>query len=171
MSEGELADIYRKAWELYYTPQHVETVLRRTKTWGYDPHNMMWKLFSFHAPPLLERVHPLEGGIFRRKRRRDRRPDLPIESPLTFYPREGWKLLVKYARFAAMYWQYRRILRRVLADDQPYTDVATTPVQAQDVDVLQLYKNTRGSEHAVDKLRRRTKLRAAANGSAVGTPT
>jgi hypothetical protein len=31
-------------------------VLRRAKTWGYDPHNMMWKLLSFHAPPLLEIV-------------------------------------------------------------------------------------------------------------------
>jgi hypothetical protein len=28
---------------------------------------MMMKLLLFHAVPRLERVHPLEGGLFRRK--------------------------------------------------------------------------------------------------------
>jgi radical SAM superfamily enzyme YgiQ (UPF0313 family) len=159
MSDDELLGIYLKAWDLYYTPRHVETVLRRAKTWGYDPHNMMWKLLSFHAPPLLEKVHPLEGGIFRRKRRRDRRSSLPLENPLVFYPREGWNVVVKHLRFAGMYWRYRRILKRVLADDTPYTDVATTPGQPEDLDALQLYRDTRGSKNVVDKLRRRTQSR------------
>ncbi len=79
MSNDELAGIYRRAWDLYYTPEHVETVLRRAKTWGYDLHNMMWKLLSFHAPQRLENVHPLDGGIFRRKYRRDARA---LRSPL-----------------------------------------------------------------------------------------
>jgi radical SAM superfamily enzyme YgiQ (UPF0313 family) len=159
MSDDELLGIYLKAWDLYYTPRHVETVLRRAKTWGYDPHNMMWKLLSFHAPPLLEKVHPLEGGIFRRKRRRDRRSSLPLENPLVFYPREGWNVVVKHLRFAGMYWRYRRILKRVLADDTPYTDVATTPGQPEDLDALQLYRDTRGSKNVVEKLRRRTQSR------------
>ena len=159
MADDELLDIYLKAWELYYTPKHVETVLRRAKTWGYDPHNMMWKLLSFHAPPLLEKVHPLEGGIFRRKRRRDRRPSLLLESRLQFYPREAWRFVVKHMRFAGMYWQYRRILTRVLADDTPYSDIATTPVHPEDLDALQLYSAPRGAQDEVDKFRRKTRSR------------
>ena len=34
-----------------------------------------------------EGVHPLEGGAFRLKYRRDRRHGLPLESPFVFYPR------------------------------------------------------------------------------------
>ena len=109
----ELLGIYRKAWDIYYSPEHVETVIRRAKVWGYDPRNMMTKLLAFHAVPRIEKVHPLEGGLFRRKYRRDRRPGMPLESPFAFYPRYAWETVIKHVRFAGMYWQHWRILRRV----------------------------------------------------------
>jgi radical SAM superfamily enzyme YgiQ (UPF0313 family) len=155
MTDEELLGVYNRAWDLYYSPEHVETVLRRAKTWGYDPHNMMWKLLTFHFPPLLERVHSLEGGLFRRKYRRDRRPGMPRENPVAFYARHGWEMLVKHVRFAALYWQYRRTLKRVQRDPRPYTDIAMTPVQASDVDALELFKTTAGARTAADKQRRR----------------
>ena len=155
MTDAELLDIYHRAWDLYYSPEHVETVLRRAKSWGYDTHNMMWKLLSFHGPPVLEHVHPLEGGIFRRKYRRDRRPGMPRENPFTFYARYGWEMLVKHVRFARLYWQYRTTLKRVQGDPRPYMDTAMTPVQASDVDALELFKTTGGARAAADKQRRR----------------
>jgi radical SAM superfamily enzyme YgiQ (UPF0313 family) len=155
MTDAELLDIYQRSWDLYYSPQHVETVLRRSKAWGYDTHNMMWKLLTFHAPPILERVHPLEGGLFRRKYRRDRRPGMARENPFTFYARYGWEILDKHLRFARLYWQYRQTLKRVQRDDRPYTDIAMTPVQASDVDALELFKTTGGARKAADKQRRR----------------
>jgi radical SAM superfamily enzyme YgiQ (UPF0313 family) len=155
MSDAELLGIYRKAWDLYYSPEHVETVLRRAKVWGYDTHNMMWKLLSFHAPPLLEHVHPLEGGLFRRKHRRDRRPGLPRENPLSFYARFGWETLVKHVRFAALYWRYRRTLWRVQRDSRPYTDTALTPLEASDIEGLELFTATEAARTAAGKQRRR----------------
>ena len=159
MSDAELLGIYQDAWTLFYTPEHVETVLRRAKAWGYDPHNMMWKLLSFHAPPLLEGLHPLESGIFRRKDRRSRRPGLAREGRLRFYARESWRTVVKHARFAAMYWGYRKILKRVLADQRPYTDLAMTPICAQELDTLQIFTAPRGARAVADNKRR--KLRPA----------
>jgi hypothetical protein len=44
---------------------------------------------------LFEGVHPLEGGAFRLKFRRDRRSEMKIENPLVFYPRYGWETLTK----------------------------------------------------------------------------
>lgn len=161
MTDDELLGIYNRAWDLYYSPEHVETVLRRAKHWGYDPHNMMWKLLTFHAPPLLERVHPLEGGLFRRKYRRDRRPGMPRENPFAFYARYGWEIAVKHARFARLYWQYRTTFKRVLNDHRPYTDTAMTPVQASDVDVLDMFKTTAGARAAADRQRRRAAAAAA----------
>jgi radical SAM superfamily enzyme YgiQ (UPF0313 family) len=142
MTDEELLGIYRKAWDLYYSPAHVETILRRAKAWGYDPHNMMWKLLSFHAAPVFEKVHPLESGMFRRKYRRDRRPGMRIENPLVFYPRYLWEIVSKHVRFAPMYWRYRSTLRRVQRDSRVYTDLATAPVQAGDGGVLEPLKAT-----------------------------
>ena len=167
MTDAELQEAYRTAWEIYYSPAHVETVLRRAKCWGYDVHNMMWKLLSFHAPPRLEHVHPLDGGIFRRKYRRDRRPGMALENPLSFYAREGWTMLRKHARFAVLYWQYRRTLRRVMRDAMPYTDLAMTPPEAAEADSLDLYTATRGGAAEAARLRRRPfPVRVAASSGA-----
>jgi radical SAM superfamily enzyme YgiQ (UPF0313 family) len=156
MSDDELLDIYHRAWDLYYSAEHVETVLRRAKSWGYDPHNMMMKLLMFHAVPRLERVHPLEGGLFRRKFRRDRRRGMPLEGRWTFYGRYARDILSKHIRFVGMYLQYRGALKRVVRDRTPYLDVATTPVQQKaELETLQMYTATRGAQTVVERQLRR----------------
>ena len=156
MSDDELIGIYRKAWEIYYTPEHVERVIRRSKVWGYDPRNMMLKLFSFAAVPKFEGIHPLEGGLFRRTYRRDRRPGMPLENPLSFYPRYAWEMVSKHARAVVLYWRYLRILKRVERDTRPYTDVAMTAVQEDDFDALEMFTATDAARAVVDKQRRKT---------------
>jgi hypothetical protein len=116
---------------------------------------MLVKLLSFHAVPRVEKVHPLEGGLFRRKYRRDRRPTFRQESPFAFYPRYAWEIVSKHIRFARMYWQHWRILRRVERDTTPYTDIAMTPVQDSEFEEMQLYTTTQSAKFAVEKLRRR----------------
>jgi radical SAM superfamily enzyme YgiQ (UPF0313 family) len=163
MPDAALLGIYRKAWELYYSPAHVERVLRRTKAWGYDLANMRAKLFGFHAPARVERVHPLEGGIFRRKFRRDRRPGFPVESPFVFYPRYGWEIALKVARFAALWWRYWRIYRRVLRDPRTEPDIAMVPVEAGELDALELFTHTPAARTVA--VQRKRKLEAAAAGT------
>jgi radical SAM superfamily enzyme YgiQ (UPF0313 family) len=162
MSDQELLAIYHRAWDLYYSAEHVETVLRRAKVWGYDPRNMMMKLLLFHAVPRLEGVHPLEGGLFRRKFRRDRRPGMPLENPLAFYGRYAWDTLSKHVRFAGMYFQYRRALRRAMHDTARHLDTAMMPVQHGEFQVLEMYSATRRAESAVEKRQRRSSARAEA---------
>jgi radical SAM superfamily enzyme YgiQ (UPF0313 family) len=164
MSDDELLGIYRKAWDLYYSAEHVEQVIRRAKTWGYDPRNMMIKLLTFHAVPRIEKVHPLEGGVFRRKYRRDRRPGFAVESRAAFYPRYARDVLIKHARFARMYWQHWRILRRVQRDQRPYSDLATTPVQDHEFAEMEIYTATPAARFAVEKLRRRKAVHGATTG-------
>ena len=162
MSNAELLGIYRKSWEIYYTLEHVERVMRRAKEWGYDPRNMMLKLFSFAAPPKFEGIHSLEGGLFRRKYRLDRRPELPVESPWSFYPRFGWEIISKHARAAVLYWRYLRALKRVQRDTLPYTDVAMTPVKEGDFDSLEMFTTTEAAKAVVVKQRRKTAAAHAA---------
>ena len=160
MSDEELRAAYRKSWDIYYSPEHVERVVRRSKAWGYDPRNMLTKLLTFHAVPRIEEVHPLEGGLFRRKYRRERRPGMPLESPFVFYPRYAREIVSKHLRFARMVWQHWRILRRVERDSNPYMDVAMTPVQDAEFSEMQMYTTTPAAKFAVEKLRRRKSAHA-----------
>jgi radical SAM superfamily enzyme YgiQ (UPF0313 family) len=162
MSDDELLAIYKKAWNLYYSPDHIERVLRRSQAWGYDVDNMRMKMFSFQAPPAIEGIHPLEGGIFRRKYRRDRRPGMRRENPVVFYARYGAEIVSKLARYGALYWRYRRILEHVRRTPATEVDVAMQPVQDDDLDALELFTTTAGARAAADKQRKRKAALATA---------
>lgn len=161
MSKEQLKAVYRRAWDLYYTPEHVETVIRRARAWGYSPVSMMWKLLTFYAIMVLEKVHPLDGGLLRRKVRCDRRHGLPLENPLVFYTRFAWDVVSKHVRFIGLYWTYRRALKRVLAETAPYTDVALAPVTASDVEALELFTATESARAVQVKLLRRQEVARA----------
>jgi radical SAM superfamily enzyme YgiQ (UPF0313 family) len=155
MSEADLAEIYASAWDLYYTDEHIERVIRRTKTWGFNSREMMMKLFTFYACYKLEGVHPLEGGYLRRMCRRDRRPDRPLENPLVFYPRYVRKILATHLGLLAMYLRYTRILRRVLRETMAPEDIAMVPPRADDFEALQMYTATAAAREQAEKQRRR----------------
>ena len=161
MTKEELLGIYRKSWDLYYSPEHVETVIRRAKQWGYDVDDMMAKLLAFSAVPRIEKVHPLEGGIFRRKYRRDRRPQLPREGRANFYSRYAREIISKHAQFAMMYLAYRRILRRAVKNSTSIPDVAMSPVQEDEFAKLQLYSTSPATRIVVDKLLKHARARIA----------
>jgi hypothetical protein len=116
MSGQEWQEIYQRAWEAYYTSDHVETVIRRGKAWGFAPRAMMMKLLCFHACARIERLHPLEGGLFRLKFRKDRRSGMPWEPPLIFYGRYGWDIVRKHLQFLGLALRYLRALRRAERD-------------------------------------------------------
>ena len=163
MSDAELLAIYKRAWNLYYSPEHVERVLRRTHAWGYDADNMRAKMFGFQAPATIEGIHPLEGGIFRRKYRRDRRPGMRRENPVVFYTRYAAEISSKIARYGALYWRYRRVLARVRRTPRIDVDVAMQPVEDGDLDALELFTATAGARVAAEKQRRRKRALAAAD--------
>ena len=66
-----------------------------------------------------EGVHPLEGGAFRLKYRRDRRHGLPLESPFVFYPRYWGGIAVKARKYSRFFLNTRRILKEVLERARP----------------------------------------------------
>jgi radical SAM superfamily enzyme YgiQ (UPF0313 family) len=141
MSAEQLLEIYNRAWEIYYSPDHVERILRRASEWGFKVEKMMWMLLEFYACATIEKVHPLEGGIFRRKYRRDRRHGLPRENPITFYSRYLWESLTKPYRFFWIYKSYKKILKRVMENksEEREVDVAMEPVsvsEQKDLDLI-----------------------------------
>ena len=78
MSKGEGEKLYRDAWAIYYTPAHIETILRRAQAYGINIWRLAQIILWFAQSLTIEKVHPLQGGFVRLKSRRERRPELPI---------------------------------------------------------------------------------------------
>jgi radical SAM superfamily enzyme YgiQ (UPF0313 family) len=122
-------EVYRRVWDLYYSPEHIETMFRRAKASGIKPVRLLNHIVQFYFTFIQENVHPLQGGYFRRKLRRQRRSGLPREHPLVFWPRRVWEACDTHVRLAAFYLRLHRIRRRVERDPAPYRDPALLPAE------------------------------------------
>jgi hypothetical protein len=161
MSKAAWEQLYRDAWRLYYAPEHVRTILRRAKASGIDIFCLMQAILWFAHSPTIERVHPLQGGLLRLKRRRERRSSLPIEPAWRFYPHLVWEFAVKQARFAYEGWRLYRIYRTVAAEPPGYTDQAMAPVVDEEEDSLELFTHNKAARDAVDHARKVKALTAS----------
>ena len=161
MSADEWRQAYREAWAAFYTPEHVETLMRRAVACGIRARKIMMLCLWFYGSIAIESVHPLQAGLFRRKYRRDRRPGLPLENPFTFYPRYAWEILSKTVGLLAIGRTYDRIRRRVEADPAgaDYRDLALTPVTEAEIDDLEIFRATESARQAVAKAKRQRALR------------
>jgi radical SAM superfamily enzyme YgiQ (UPF0313 family) len=130
MSKDDWEQTYRAAWNTYYTDKHIETVLRRAIATGTSPGKTMFFITWFKGCIGIEGIHPLEGGFFRRKVRRNRRSSLPLENPLIFYPKYFFESLSKQFQWISLYLRLRIIYRRVKKDPAryDYMDTALEPV-------------------------------------------
>jgi hypothetical protein len=141
MSRAEWERAYLTAWETYYTMEHMETVLRRLVAKKGRANNALVLITWFMSSIHLEKVHPLESGLFRLKFRRDRRPGLPREAIWKFYPKYWVESVTKMAKLITLYSRLRRLYKRIKADPKrfKYMDVALTPVTDHDVDDLEMF--------------------------------
>jgi hypothetical protein len=153
MSDQEWEETYRAAWTSFYTPEHIETVMRRAVACNVSPGKTMLLSLWFLCCVRYEGVHPLEGGYFRLKYRKDRRPSLPRENPLVFYPRYLSHLVLNQLRI--IYWTLRMnsVRRAIKADSKrrEYMDLSLTPPADYEFSHLALFGQTRGGTGAVAK--------------------
>jgi radical SAM superfamily enzyme YgiQ (UPF0313 family) len=149
MSHKEFVRTYRQAWDAFYTLDQVETIMRRAVSCGIKPGKVMKLALYFYGMRRIEGIHPLQGGLVRRKYRQDRRPGLLIESPMVFYPRYLWQTITRSFRLFALLRCYKRILARV--ENTPakstHMDVALTPATKEDLHTLEIFKATEGASH------------------------
>jgi hypothetical protein len=154
MSDAEWEEAYHAAWHTFYTPEHINTILRRTCANKLGrPGTTLSTILWFYLMILFEGVHPLEGGALRRKFRRDRRPGLPRENPLVFYPRYWLGTAVKAYKYLRVYLRCKAMLNAALKapDRWTYSDLAIAPPKADEFDALDLYHATAGGEAALKR--------------------
>jgi radical SAM superfamily enzyme YgiQ (UPF0313 family) len=156
MSKADWERAYRLAWDTYYTPEHMETVMRRAVATRISIGNMMFLLLWFYGCVKIEKIHPLEGGYLRRKVRTDRRPGLKIENPLIFYPRIVFELVAKHLAIARIVIQMGLARRAIKRDPKAreYRDQALTAVTDAELDGLEMFNVTTSARAAADKAKR-----------------
>ena len=137
MTKDEWEAIYLKAWDVYYSPEHVETLLRRTAATSSNPvkqtGRIVYHVGQFYGIMKYERVHPLQGGYFRRKIRTQRRTGMPRENPLIFYPRRVWEIARTYVPIVFLVWRLLRMRKRILLDPdmKNYSDESLATVDTR----------------------------------------
>jgi len=169
MSDREWEDAYRAAWLAFYTPEHVRTILRRSAACKIGrPGTTLSTILWFYLMLLFEGVHPLEGGAFRLKFRRDRRSGMARENPLVFYPRYALETARKLRGYWRIYRQFKAILNEALAapDRFSYSDIAIAPPRQDEFEAMALYHETTGGEAALARKRRDDSIRSTGHAEA-----
>jgi len=162
MTREELQQAYWDAWDHYYTLEHAETLMRRAVADGIKPVRLWQNLLQIYGAMRYERVHPQQCGYLRRRVRRERRPELPRENALLFYPRELARLARNYAGLGLYAWRLHRLRRRVERDPlaKTYTDKALAPVLDHgEAEELEMFHLTQAAEAAVAKARAEAEAR------------
>ncbi|MGO7534751.1 B12-binding domain-containing radical SAM protein [Rhizobium leguminosarum] len=162
MSKQEWEDIYHEAWALYYSPDHMKTLLRRAVATGVPLARLVKVLVSFATTVPLENVHPLQSGLLRLKTPSERRPDLPRENPLVFWPRFAWETFRKHVSLAGTIigLTISAFLISRNAKSKTYMDQALTPVADDEEETLHLFTQTAGGAAAVSHVRKVAQLTA-----------
>jgi hypothetical protein len=154
MSDEEWEEAYHAAWRSYFSWEHMETVGRRHAR--LSPNGCKKALHfmnMFKMTYEIEGLHALEGGVFRRKRRRARRPSFRREPALTFYPKHVAGSAIKLVRYVRETRKLMALIGRILADParRDYTDVSLQPPSPEDFETLGLFQETVGGAAAVAK--------------------
>jgi radical SAM superfamily enzyme YgiQ (UPF0313 family) len=85
MTGDELMGAYRKAWEQFYSTEHIVNIL---KVWRNDRERYWDRIFFFAAylyASMAERLHPMNCGFWSVRSRHDRRAGFTREAFLPFW--------------------------------------------------------------------------------------
>ena len=156
MTKEEWQGAYRSAWDIFYTDEHLETIMRRAHATGINIRSLMPVLMWFSSAVKIEELHPLQWGIFRVKHRKDRRPGLPLESPLSFYASYASETARKAVKLARRWRHLKSIVTKIEADPhaKAYQDDALIPVGEEDSEHMELYTQSETVRAAVKHERR-----------------
>ena len=173
MSAAEWQSIYDQAWHLYYSPDHLKTLLRRAKASGIRSTRLAFTIFYFYASYAFEHVHPLQSGVIRRKNRRQRRSTLPRENLAAFFIRRVRDFLGTYPsglRFLCRIEALRRAVENE-PDALDYTDLALSPIAKEYGAELDLFNATPSARQVADRALARSDSRNRADHHGVAEPS
>ena len=154
MSDAEWDEAYEAAWRAYYTPEHIVTVLRRlfalrSNKRRFTLNRLVWYYFYSRG---RFRHYRQEGGFLPMRARTDRRPQMGLENPLVFYPRNALYVAHWLFGYVSIWCRFRYQLWKIGRDPRrfDYRDTALAPPGAGDEETLGLFTATRGGRASLE---------------------
>jgi hypothetical protein len=139
MSKEEWQSAYRSAWDVFYTDEHLETIMRRAHATGINIRSLMPVLMWFSSAMKIENLPPLQWGFSRVKYRKERRPGFPIESPLSFHSGYASETAAKATKLARRWLHLRWLhLKSILRCRQALSGRGV-PVTEENAEHMELY--------------------------------
>lgn len=140
MSREEWEAIYLEAWSIYYSKDHMRTLLKRGYVTGLPLTSLLKLLLTFSTTLPVERVHPIQGGILRLKHPSELRPGLKRPNPVLFWAGYAWETARKNVLIARHLVSLLLMLRAVKRDKAAgsYTDLALTRGEPEEEAKLEL---------------------------------
>jgi hypothetical protein len=156
LTRAELQAAYEEAWALYYTREHIVTLLKRAAVTNVPMMSLAKVLVQFTTMMQLEKVHPLQSGVIRMKHPSERRPGFPHERGIAFYRRHLGGLIIRNAQFISTVFWILGVKRRIERDPQrlAYMDQALTPVGEHEEETYDHLIKTAGAKAAIDHLKK-----------------
>jgi len=160
MTRKQLQDIYEEAWGLYFTRDHIETLLRRAAATGVPLRSLAKALIQFSWQMQFEKIHPLQSGLFRVKHPDERRPGLPRESAWTLYLRHARELIVNNVEYMRRIWWIQSLRRRIEKDldRQNYKDRSLDAIDDGEEEAFDYLTKTDGAKAAIEHLKKIAEL-------------
>jgi hypothetical protein len=164
MTREEYQSIYREVWKAFYTPEQIETIMRRGAATRTVLARLTSMLFYYSTMRAYEGVHPQQAGLFRMKYRRDRRPSFPIEPVWSFYPKVIGEFVWKQSVMTKELLKLMILMLRVRRDPAryDYMDQALRPVASEDTQSLEIFTHSDDARAAVEHTRKIAKLTSGA---------
>jgi pyruvate-formate lyase-activating enzyme len=113
MTMAEWDRMFSRAWALYYTPAHIETLLRRAVGDGIGTGRLTGRIIISYWGIRYEKVHPFQCGAFRIKNRKSRRTGYPLENPFVFYPRRVLESIKSNLLLLFFVVKLKRLVKRI----------------------------------------------------------
>ena len=173
MSKEEWQGIYDRAWHLYYSWEHIETLIKRAIATGIRAPRLISFIFEFYGSYRFEKLHPLQCGLFRLKIRTERRYSFPLEPAYLFYPRRVWEVLSTYIPACLFLLKLVLLWWRVQIDPttKGYADIAIMSVDNEEEENLELFEVTDAARNAVAKVKASKEIRRKVRESVSGSNT
>jgi hypothetical protein len=175
MTREQLQVSYDGAWHQYYSTKHIETLLRRAEATGRVSSRLAGMIYLYYATYAIQGVHPLQGGLLRRKVRKQRRSGMPVEKALTFYFGRLKEVVNHTVSGLSLGWRILRIWRGVVATAATSIsgDTALSAVDDPCGETLEMFEATESARRAVERARRAelTRRGRMTKGDSIPTPT
>lgn len=173
MSDAEWEEAVEAAWERFYTPDHMKTVLKRIFGFGSNKRVFTMERLAWHYFFAKGRFghYKMEGGFVPLRFRKDRRPTFKAENPLIFYPKYAFDLTAFCISYFRVWGWFRYQLYKIWRDPERanYTDLSMMAPEQVEETAQQLLTETTGGKESVAMEKRkmdiifRAKERAAAH--------